>query len=91
MRIRKKAEERKPEDDKTFYPEKFLKLLTQEENSNRNSLEKRKETMENSTSTEKHAKIQPPKSRILKEKRAKLYIIRRCIVMLLCWKENGDQ
>ncbi|KAL2614720.1 hypothetical protein AAZX31_08G026000 [Glycine max] len=47
--------------------------------------------MENSTSTEKHAKIQPPKSRILKEKRAKLYIIRRCIVMLLCWKENGDQ
>ncbi|KAG5041563.1 hypothetical protein JHK85_014039 [Glycine max] len=46
--------------------------------------------MDKSTPTEKQVKFQPPKSRILKEKRAKLYIIRRCIVMLLCWKENGD-
>ncbi|KAK7358485.1 hypothetical protein VNO77_00413 [Canavalia gladiata] len=46
--------------------------------------------MEISTSSEKQAKLQAPKGRVLKEKRAKLYIIRRCIVMLLCWKENGD-
>lgn len=47
--------------------------------------------MDISTSTEKQDKFQAPKGRILKEKRAKLYIIRRCIVMLLCWKENAEQ
>ncbi|KAL9330053.1 hypothetical protein ACSQ67_005056 [Phaseolus vulgaris] len=46
--------------------------------------------MDISTSTEKQDKFQAPKGRILKEKRAKLYIIRRCIVMLLCWKENAE-
>jgi hypothetical protein len=43
--------------------------------------------MEPSTSSEKQA----PKGRVLKEKRAKFYIIRRCIVMLLCWKDKGDK
>ncbi|RHN43519.1 hypothetical protein MtrunA17_Chr8g0388801 [Medicago truncatula] len=43
--------------------------------------------MEPSTSSEK----QLPKGRVLKEKRAKFYIIRRCIVMLLCWKDKGDK
>lgn len=26
----------------------------------------------------------------LKEKRARLYIIRRCILMLICWRESAD-
>lgn len=32
-----------------------------------------------------------PKGGHLKEKRARLYIIRRCILMLICWKERADQ
>lgn len=47
-------------------------------------------TKEVSKSPVKQAKFQAPKGRTSKEKRARLYIIRRCIVMLLCWKENGD-
>ncbi|KAJ9681127.1 hypothetical protein PVL29_020154 [Vitis rotundifolia] len=31
-----------------------------------------------------------PRCRILAEKRARLYIIRRCLLMLLCWKETAD-
>ncbi|OAY38885.1 hypothetical protein MANES_10G049900v8 [Manihot esculenta] len=29
-------------------------------------------------------------SRLVKEQRAKFYILRRCIVMLICWNEYGD-
>ncbi|KAK7318061.1 hypothetical protein RJT34_02759 [Clitoria ternatea] len=73
-------------DSSNSHPGNLHKLLTQ----HNNSISKSK-IMEVSTSPEKQPKAQPPKGRILKEKRAKLYIIRRCIVMLLCWKENGDQ
>ncbi|KAK4728932.1 hypothetical protein R3W88_021920 [Solanum pinnatisectum] len=30
------------------------------------------------------------RKKTLKDKRAKLYIIRRCLYMLLCWKERVD-
>ncbi|XP_042486986.1 small polypeptide DEVIL 16-like [Macadamia integrifolia] len=29
-------------------------------------------------------------SRLVKEQRAKFYILRRCVTMLLCWHECGD-
>ncbi|KAG6636501.1 hypothetical protein CIPAW_11G115600 [Carya illinoinensis] len=46
--------------------------------------------MEFSTSQQRQTKVRVPKAKTFKEKRAKLYIIRRCIAMLLCWKENED-
>ncbi|KAF5734348.1 hypothetical protein HS088_TW16G00797 [Tripterygium wilfordii] len=33
---------------------------------------------------------QQPNTKALKGKRAKLYIIRRCIIMLLCWRDQSD-
>ncbi|XVE77300.1 hypothetical protein DITRI_Ditri13aG0051300 [Diplodiscus trichospermus] len=38
----------------------------------------------------KHSKVQLP-SRILKEKQARLYIIRRCVLMLICWRDPKDK
>ncbi|KAL5733536.1 hypothetical protein ACOSP7_032880 [Xanthoceras sorbifolium] len=29
-------------------------------------------------------------SRLVKEQRARFYILRRCITMLVCWHEYGD-
>ncbi|KAB2010441.1 hypothetical protein ERO13_A10G203600v2 [Gossypium hirsutum] len=29
-------------------------------------------------------------SRLVKEQRAKFYILRRCVTMLVCWHECGD-
>ncbi|KAB2017043.1 hypothetical protein ES319_D08G133000v1 [Gossypium barbadense] len=43
------------------------------------------------TSPQKQAKVKVRKSKTLKGKRARLYIIRRCIFMLLCWKDQGDK
>ncbi|KAL4323431.1 hypothetical protein GQ457_11G025220 [Hibiscus cannabinus] len=37
------------------------------------------------------AKVEVADSRRLKGKRARLYIIRRCIFMLLCWNDRGDK
>ncbi|KAI4315560.1 hypothetical protein L6164_028356 [Bauhinia variegata] len=42
-------------------------------------------------STSSSEKLHVPKTRVFKDKRAKFYIIRRCIIMLLCWKDNGDE
>ena len=30
-------------------------------------------------------------SGVLKEKRARLYIIRRCVLMLICWRDHKDK
>ncbi|OAY48990.1 hypothetical protein MANES_05G021101v8 [Manihot esculenta] len=38
----------------------------------------------------RRAKVQVSGS-ILKEKRTKLYIIKRCVLMLVCWRDNGDK
>ncbi|XP_057981263.1 small polypeptide DEVIL 6-like [Malania oleifera] len=29
--------------------------------------------------------------RVLGEKRARLYIIRRCVYMLICWRDHPDE
>ncbi|XP_072973874.1 small polypeptide DEVIL 4-like [Typha angustifolia] len=34
-----------------------------------------------------HGKPRGGLSRVVREQRAKLYIIRRCVVMLLCWHD----
>ncbi|OAY56305.1 hypothetical protein MANES_02G005501v8 [Manihot esculenta] len=54
--------------------------------------------MELSTSKSKKAATSPKretevqqKKRGMKGTRARLYIIRRCITMLLCWKKHEDQ
>ncbi|WRX16860.1 DVL - like 3, partial [Theobroma cacao] len=57
------------------------KVLQQRQNQNR--------LME--MSPQKQATVQVPKSKILKGKRARLYIIRRCVYMLLCWRDHGDK
>ncbi|EEF43407.1 conserved hypothetical protein [Ricinus communis] len=53
--------------------------------------------MELSTSKRKKASPSPKRqtrvqqnSKGLKGTRARLYIIRRCITMLICWKEHRD-
>ncbi|XP_024016246.1 uncharacterized protein LOC112089727 [Eutrema salsugineum] len=46
--------------------------------------------METNTGFHKQAKSKLTPNRSLKEKRARLYIIRRCLVMLLCWREPRD-
>lgn len=50
---------------------------------------RRSKFMERSTSPQKQTKVQASK-RSLKEKRARLYIIKRCVFMLLCWREHAD-
>lgn len=42
-------------------------------------------------SLRRRCKVSIPKGKILKEKRARLYIIKRCVMMLICWREDGDQ
>ncbi|OMO79825.1 hypothetical protein CCACVL1_13387 [Corchorus capsularis] len=42
-------------------------------------------------SPKRQARVQAPKSKILKGKRARFYIIRRCVFMLLCWRDHGDE
>lgn len=44
-----------------------------------------------SFSTQKPNKVQVSRTRILEEKRARLYIIRRCVLMLLCWRDHEDK
>ncbi|KAJ0112189.1 hypothetical protein Patl1_00635 [Pistacia atlantica] len=44
-----------------------------------------------SFSTQRTDKVQVSRSRILEEKRARLYIIRRCVLMLLCWRDREDE
>ncbi|OMP08664.1 hypothetical protein COLO4_06233 [Corchorus olitorius] len=39
----------------------------------------------------KQGKVQFPGNRILKEKRARLYIIQRCVLMLICWRDPEDK
>ncbi|XAR72131.1 hypothetical protein NMG60_11018659 [Bertholletia excelsa] len=29
-------------------------------------------------------------SRLVKEQRARFYILRRCVIMLVCWNDCGD-
>ncbi|XVE73683.1 hypothetical protein DITRI_Ditri11bG0138600 [Diplodiscus trichospermus] len=38
-------------------------------------------------SVRKRGKVQLSRSRIFKEKRARLYIIQRCVLMLICWRD----
>lgn len=46
---------------------------------------------EKATSSPQRQKRIQPKNKSLKGARARLYIIRRCVVMLLCWKENKNE
>ncbi|XAR70140.1 hypothetical protein NMG60_11026909 [Bertholletia excelsa] len=44
-----------------------------------------------SDSGQRQERVQAPAGkRVLKEKRARLYIIRRCVCMLLCWRKHED-
>ncbi|MBA0768172.1 hypothetical protein Gotri_016994, partial [Gossypium trilobum] len=40
---------------------------------------------------QKQARVEVSKSKILRGKRARFYIIRRCVFMLLCWRDHGDK
>ncbi|KAG5228205.1 hypothetical protein IMY05_016G0072200 [Salix suchowensis] len=42
------------------------------------------------SSPQRQTRIQA-KNKALKGARARFYIIRRCMVMLLCWKERKDE
>ncbi|KAJ0106303.1 hypothetical protein Patl1_17462 [Pistacia atlantica] len=42
------------------------------------------------TSQPKQKRVSVPKKGSLKEKKARFYIIRRCVFMLLCWRQDGD-
>ena len=42
------------------------------------------------SSTKRHTESQP-KDGVMKAAKGRFYVIRRCIVMLLCWKENEDK
>lgn len=39
---------------------------------------------------QRNSRIPIPRCEALKEQRARLYIIRRCLYMLICWRENDD-
>ncbi|KAK5804620.1 hypothetical protein PVK06_032271 [Gossypium arboreum] len=40
---------------------------------------------------QKQARVEVSKNKILRGKRARFYIIRRCVFMLLCWRDHGDK
>ncbi|PON32480.1 DEVIL-like protein [Parasponia andersonii] len=40
---------------------------------------------------QKRCKVQAPGGSVLREKRARLYIIRRCLVMLICWRDEKEK
>ncbi|KAK8326325.1 hypothetical protein V6Z11_A11G108100 [Gossypium hirsutum] len=42
-------------------------------------------------SVRKRGKVQFPRSRILNQKQARLYIIHRCVLMLICWRDPKDK
>ncbi|CAN0840883.1 Small polypeptide DEVIL 5 [Linum grandiflorum] len=42
------------------------------------------------SSTKRNNESQP-KDGVMKAAKGRFYVIRRCIVMLLCWKENEDK
>ncbi|KAL3817893.1 hypothetical protein ACJIZ3_003798 [Penstemon smallii] len=47
--------------------------------------------METSVSSkERKRRIKVPRCEVLKEKRARFYIIRQCLYMLICWREHAD-
>ncbi|KAI5598865.1 hypothetical protein POPTR_002G173750v4 [Populus trichocarpa] len=41
-------------------------------------------------SLRRRGKVQVP-SKSLKGKRGRLYIIMRCVLMLVCWRDHGDK
>ncbi|GKV03969.1 hypothetical protein SLEP1_g16195 [Rubroshorea leprosula] len=43
------------------------------------------------SSPQKQAGVEVTRSKSLKGKWAKLYIIRRCVFMLICWREHRDK
>ncbi|GMN42879.1 hypothetical protein TIFTF001_012086 [Ficus carica] len=38
----------------------------------------------------RRCKVRAPVGRFLKEKRARLYIIRRCVTILICWRHEEE-
>ncbi|TYJ08982.1 hypothetical protein E1A91_A11G109200v1, partial [Gossypium mustelinum] len=42
-------------------------------------------------SVRKRGKVQFPRSRILNQKQARLYIIHRCVLMLIYWRDPKDK
>ncbi|KAE9615044.1 hypothetical protein Lal_00048272 [Lupinus albus] len=46
--------------------------------------------MKNSSTTQKKCAFARKCTRLVKEQRARFYIMRRCVTMLICWREYSD-
>nr|KYP44755.1 hypothetical protein KK1_033733 [Cajanus cajan] len=46
--------------------------------------------MKNNSSTQKKCAFARKCARLVKEQRARFYIMRRCVIMLICWHEYSE-
>ncbi|OIW16148.1 hypothetical protein TanjilG_18863 [Lupinus angustifolius] len=56
----------------------------------RSSSNTRTPFMKNSSTTQKKCAFARKCTRLVKEQRARFYIMRRCVTMLICWREYSD-
>ncbi|KAI3799857.1 hypothetical protein L1987_35162 [Smallanthus sonchifolius] len=53
-------------------------------------LSKKETTSTSSAATHRRCAFTRKCARLVKEQRARFYIMRRCVTMLICWRDYGD-
>lgn len=75
-----------------FYFDEKWKLSKKEASSrSRSSISSSSSSfMKNSTTTQRRCAFARKCARLVKEQRARFYIMRRCVIMLICWRDYSD-
>ncbi|XP_054791346.1 small polypeptide DEVIL 11-like [Prosopis cineraria] len=74
-----------------FYFDEKWKLSKKEASSrSRSSISSSSSFMKNSTDTRRRCAFARKCAKLVKEQRARFYIMRRCVIMLICWRDYGE-
>ncbi|KAK4277950.1 hypothetical protein QN277_015864 [Acacia crassicarpa] len=74
-----------------FYFDEKWKLSKKEASSrSRSSVSSSSSFMKNSSTSQRRCAFARKCARLVKEQRARFYIMRRCVTMLICWRDYGD-
>ncbi|XP_057523703.1 small polypeptide DEVIL 11 [Amaranthus tricolor] len=74
-----------------YFDEKWK--LSKKDGSNRRNVSTRSSSSSSflsGNSSNKRCAFSRKCARLVKEQRARFYIMRRCVVMLICWRDYGD-
>ncbi|OIW04063.1 hypothetical protein TanjilG_00623 [Lupinus angustifolius] len=76
-----------------YFDEKWK--LSKKEGSSRNRYSRSSSStnthfMKNSSATQRKCAFARKCARLVKEQRARFYIMRRCVTMLICWRDYSD-